>query len=294
MHLSDWFTSHDASLLALDTSVWDDPRITLVTSDKVEAIDRDAQIVTTASGTTYSYDRLVLATGSWAWAPRAEGKDLPGSFSYRTVEDVERLAEWVTTRGKALGRPLRGMVVGGGVLGLEAAAALKDMDVDTTVVEFADRLMSVQLDQGGGEMLRLPIKDLGIAVRTGVGATRFTPAGDGAMGTAYLSDETELPVDVVVFSTGIRPRDRAGPRGRARDRRARRRGRRRHLQDLRPGDLGHRRVRVLRRRVRRPHRPRKRHGRRRRRPLPGRRAHPSSRRRRHQAQRGGRRRGRLR
>ncbi|HOZ59098.1 MAG TPA: nitrite reductase large subunit NirB [Nakamurella multipartita] len=208
VHLSDWFTGHDAGSLALDTSVWDDPRITLVTGDKVEAIDRDAQIVMTAAGTTHSYDRLVLATGSWAWAPRAEGKDLPGSFSYRTVEDVERLTEWVTTRGKALGRPLRGMVVGGGVLGLEAAAALTNMDVDTTVVEYADRLMSVQLDQGGGEMLRLPISDLGIGVRTGVGATRFTSAGDGAMGTAYLSDETELPVDVVVFSTGIRPRDR--------------------------------------------------------------------------------------
>lgn len=208
VHLSDWFTGHDASLLALDPAVWDDPRITLVTGDKVEAIDRDAQLVTTASGTVHSYDRLVLATGSWAWAPRAEGKDLPGSFSYRTVEDVERLSEWVTTRGRALGRPLRGMVVGGGVLGLEAAAALNDMGVDTTVVEYADRLMSVQLDQGGGEMLRLPISDLGIGVRTGVGATRFTPAGDGAMGTAYLSDETELPVDVVVFSTGIRPRDR--------------------------------------------------------------------------------------
>lgn len=208
VHLSDLFTSHDASLLTLDSSVWDDPRITLVTGDKVEAIDRDAQIVTTASGTTFSYDRLVLATGSWAWAPHAEGRDLPGSFSYRTAEDVERMCEWVATRGKALGRPLRGVVVGGGVLGLEAAAALRNMDVDTTVVEFADRLMSVQLDQGGGEMLRLPIEDLGIHVRTNVGATRFTPAGDGAMGTAYLSDETELPVDVVVFSTGIRPRDR--------------------------------------------------------------------------------------
>ncbi|WP_396126908.1 nitrite reductase large subunit NirB [Brachybacterium huguangmaarense] len=208
VHLSNWFTRHDASMLALDPSVWDDPRITLVAGDKVEAVDRAAQTVTTASGTVHRYDRLVLATGSWAWAPRAEGKDLPGSFSYRTVEDVERLAEWVATRGAALGRPLRGMVVGGGVLGLEAAAALKNMDVDTTVVEFADRLMSVQLDQGGGEMLRLLIEDLGIHARTGVGATRFTPAGDGAMGTAYLSDETELPVDVVVFSTGIRPRDR--------------------------------------------------------------------------------------
>ncbi len=208
VHLSNWFTRKDASMLALDTAVWDDPRIELVTGDKVEAIDRDAQTVTTAAGVVHPYDRLVLATGSWAWAPRAEGKDLPGSFSYRTVEDVENLAAWVADRSQALGRPLRGVVVGGGVLGLEAAAALKNMEVDTTVVEFADRLMSVQLDQGGGEMLRLLIEDLGIHVRTGVGANRFTAADDGAMGTAHLSDDSEVPADVVVFSTGIRPRDR--------------------------------------------------------------------------------------
>ncbi|GAB2545546.1 nitrite reductase large subunit NirB [Brachybacterium huguangmaarense] len=208
VHLSNWFTRHDGSMLAMDPTVWDDPRITLVTGDEATSIERDAQTVTTASGTVHPYDRLVLATGSWAWAPRAEGKDLPGSFSYRTVEDVERLAEWVSVRSGALGRPLRGVVVGGGVLGLEAAAALKGMDVDTTVVEFADRLMSVQLDQGGGEMLRLLMQDQGIHVRTGVGASRFSPAGDGAMGMAHLSDDTELAVDVVVFSTGIRPRDR--------------------------------------------------------------------------------------
>lgn len=208
VHLSNWFTRHDAGMLALDPSIWEDPRIALVTGDGVESLDRDAQTVTTASGAVHSYDRLVLATGSWAWAPRAEGKDLPGSFSYRTVEDVERLAEWVSVRSDRLGRPLSGIVVGGGVLGLEAAAALMGMEVDTTVVEFADRVMSVQLDQGGGEMLRLLVEDLGIHVRTGVGASRFTPAGDGAMGTAHLSDETEVPADVVVFSTGIRPRDR--------------------------------------------------------------------------------------
>ncbi len=210
VHLSDWFGHRRAEMLALDTGVWADPRITLVTGDAAESVDRSAHTVTCASGTVHEYDRLVLATGSWAWAPRAEGKDLPGSFSYRTVDDVESLAAWVAERGEALGREVRGVVVGGGVLGLEAAAALQDLGARSTVVEFADRLMAVQLDDGGGEMLRLLIQDKGIEVRTGVGATAFRPAEDGAIGTAELTDGSELPADVVVFSTGIRPRDRIG------------------------------------------------------------------------------------
>ena len=210
VHLSDWFGHRRAEMLALDTGVWADPRITLVTGDAAESLDRSAHTVTCASGTVHEYDRLVLATGSWAWAPRAEGKDLPGSFSYRTVDDVESLAAWVAERGEALGREVRGVVVGGGVLGLEAAAALQDLGARSTVVEFADRLMAVQLDDGGGEMLRLLIQDKGIEVRTGVGATAFRPAEDGAIGTAELTDGSELPADVVVFSTGIRPRDRIG------------------------------------------------------------------------------------
>ena len=210
VHLSDWFGHRRAEMLALDTGVWADPRITLVTGDAAESLDRSAHTITCASGTVHEYDRLVLATGSWAWAPRAEGKDLPGSFSYRTVDDVESLAAWVAERGEALGREVRGVVVGGGVLGLEAAAALQDLGARSTVVEFADRLMAVQLDDGGGEMLRLLIQDKGIEVRTGVGATAFRPAEDGAIGTAELTDGSELPADVVVFSTGIRPRDRIG------------------------------------------------------------------------------------
>ena len=210
VHLSDWFGHRRAEMLALDTGVWADPRITLVTGDAAESLDRSAHTITCASGTVHEYDRLVLATGSWAWAPRAEGKDLPGSFSYRTVDDVESLAAWVAERGEALGREVRGVVVGGGVLGLEAAAALQDLGAHSTVVEFADRLMAVQLDDGGGEMLRLLIQDKGIEVRTGVGATAFRPAADGAIGTAELTDGSELPADVVVFSTGIRPRDRIG------------------------------------------------------------------------------------
>ena len=210
VHLSTWFGHRRAEMLALDPGVWADPRITLLTGDAAAGVDRAARTVTCSSGTVHEYDRLVLATGSWAWAPRAEGRDLPGAFSYRTVDDVRALADWVAERGERLGRRVRGVVVGGGVLGLEAAAALQDLGAHSTVVEFADRLMAVQLDDGGGEMLRLLVEDRGIEVRTGVGAAAFRPADDGAMGIAELTDGSELTADVVVFSTGIRPRDRLG------------------------------------------------------------------------------------
>ncbi|UVY82613.1 nitrite reductase large subunit NirB [Brachybacterium sp. NBEC-018] len=208
VHLSDWFSSRRPELLELDTTVWEDPRITLVTGDAAASIGREAHTVTTRSGAVHPYDQLVLATGSWPWAPRAEGGDLPGIFSYRTLEDVEQLAEWTGLRSEALGRPLHGVVVGGGVLGLEAAASLQGLGAAVTVVEFADRLMAVQLDQGGGEMLRLLAQDRGLAVRTGVGASAMRPSGDGAVATMVLTDGEEVPADVVVLSTGIRPRDR--------------------------------------------------------------------------------------
>jgi nitrite reductase (NADH) large subunit len=208
VHLSEWFATRDADALSMGVEVWDDPRVTLLTGDGVASLDRHANVVTTKSGHQVHYDRAVLATGSWAWTPRAEGTDLPGTFTYRTMDDVVRIEEWVRLRGKALGRQVRGVVVGGGVLGLEAAAALQSLGASATVVEFTDHLMSAQLDQGGGEMLRLLVEDMGMTIRTGVGATRFLPAGDGPVGVAVLSDGSTESADVVVFSVGIRPRDR--------------------------------------------------------------------------------------
>ncbi len=208
VHLSEFFGGRSADDLTMDPAVWDDPRTELVTGDAVAAVDREAQTVTTRSGRVLAYDHLVLATGSWAWTPRTEGTDLPGVFSYRTMADVQSLREYVELRTERLGRTLHGVVVGGGVLGLEAAAALQGLGTSATVVEFADRLMSVQLDDAGGEALRVLVADRGIDVRTSTGATGLTAAGDGAVGVMDLSDGSRIPADVVIFSTGIRPRDR--------------------------------------------------------------------------------------
>ncbi|MGW6131616.1 nitrite reductase large subunit NirB [Cellulomonas sp. NPDC055163] len=208
VHLSEFFTGRDAGALTLPGSPWLDPRVQLRTGDPVRSIDRDARTVTTRSGRVEAYDQLVLATGSWAWTPRTEGTDLPGVFTYRTLADVEALRDWVARRTGELGRPLAGAVVGGGVLGLEAAAALQTLGTSATVVEFADRLMNVQLDDGGGEALRVLVTGLGMDVRTSTGATRLGAAGDGAVATMDLSDGSSVAADVVVFSTGVRPRDR--------------------------------------------------------------------------------------
>jgi nitrite reductase (NADH) large subunit len=208
VHLSEYFAGRTGADLTLARTPWEHPSATLRTGDPVARIDRDARTVTTRSGHVEPYDHLVLATGSWAWTPRTEGTDLPGVFTYRTMADVEALRSWVAARTQALGRPLHGAVVGGGVLGLEAAAALQGLGTSATVVEFADRLMSVQLDDGGGEALRVLVTGLGMQVRTSTGATRLAPAPDGAVATMDLSDGSIVPADVVVFSTGVRPRDR--------------------------------------------------------------------------------------
>jgi nitrite reductase (NADH) large subunit len=208
VHLSDVFAGRADADLVLDPAPWEDPRVELVVGDRVVALDREQRVVRTVSGREVPYDTLVLATGSWSWVPRTEGTDLPGVLGYRTLEDLAALRTWVADRSAALGRPLRGAVVGGGVLGLEAAAALRTLDVRPTVVEFADRLMAVQLDAGGGEALRVLVTGLGIEVRTSTAATRVVAAPDGTVGALELSTGDTLPADVVVYSTGIRPRDR--------------------------------------------------------------------------------------
>ncbi|WP_146805555.1 nitrite reductase large subunit NirB [Cellulomonas persica] len=208
VHLSDAITGATAADLTLNPAVWDDERVELVTGDAVASIDRDARTVATRSGRVIAYDDLVLATGSWPWVPRTEGADLPGVLAYRTLDDIARIKDWVADRAAALGRPVRGAVVGGGVLGLEAAAALQHLGATATVVEFADRLMAVQLDAGGGEALRVLVAGKGMDVRTTSAATRVVPGPDGTVAGLELSTGELLDVDVVIFSTGIRPRDR--------------------------------------------------------------------------------------
>ncbi len=187
--------------------------ITARLGERIVAIDRSAHTVRTDAGEDIPYEKLVLATGSAPFVPPVPGRDRPGCFVYRTLEDLEAI------RAAAADAKV-GVVVGGGLLGLEAARALRDLGLETHVVELAPRLMALQVDEGGGGMLRRKIEALGVHVHTGK-STQGITCGAGARHRMTFADGYELETDLIVFSAGIRPRDelareaglKLGPRG---------------------------------------------------------------------------------
>ncbi|PRY73195.1 nitrite reductase large subunit NirB [Halomonas ventosae] len=199
VHLSEYFTGRDADALALCDADWYAANgIELRLSQAVTGIDRDAGEVVTAKG-RLPYDRLVLATGSYPFVPPMPGSDRPGCLVYRTLDDLDAIraaAEHAST----------GVVVGGGLLGLEAANALRGLNLETAVVEFAPRLMPMQVDAEGGELLREKIEALGVQVHTDR-ATQRIEDGVDARHRMVFQDDKVLEADLIVFSAGIRPRD---------------------------------------------------------------------------------------
>ncbi|MGW1287135.1 nitrite reductase large subunit NirB [Streptomyces sp. NPDC002586] len=175
--------------------------IELYLGDPAETVDREARKVTARSGQVFDYDVLVLATGSYPFVPPVPGKDAVGCFVYRTIEDLLAIEEYAKSKATT------GAVVGGGLLGLEAAGALKGLGLTSHIVEFAPRLMPVQVDEGGGAALLRTIEDMGLTVHTGVGTQEIVTDDAGAVTGMKLSDGSELATDLVVFSAGVRPRD---------------------------------------------------------------------------------------
>jgi nitrite reductase (NADH) large subunit len=198
--LTGFFSGKSAAALSLVTpAFFETSGITLHLNDKAAIIDRAAKLVRTAQGRELNYDKLVLATGSYPFVPPLPGKDRPGCFVYRTIEDLEAIT--AASKDKKVG-----VVIGGGLLGLEAAKALKDLGLETHVVEFAPRLMAVQIDDGGGRILRKKIELIGVKVHTGKNTSAIE---DGATASHKMkfADRSALETDVIVFSAGIRPRD---------------------------------------------------------------------------------------
>ncbi|SAK58857.1 nitrite reductase [NAD(P)H] large subunit [Caballeronia calidae] len=200
VHLTEFFTGKSADDLSLvEEGFFERSGYALKLNARAVAIDRAARTVTVSNGDVLAYDKLVLATGSYPFVPSVEGKDRNGCFVYRTIEDLEAM--------QAFGaRSKTGTVVGGGLLGLEAAKALRDMGLETHVVEFAPRLMAVQVDDGGGRVLRGKIEELGVTVHTGKNTLAIVD-GEGAVNRMNFADDTHLDTDMIVFSAGIRPRD---------------------------------------------------------------------------------------
>ena len=190
-------TAADLSLVAAD--FFENNSITTHLAERAVAIDREVRLVRTSNGREIEYDTLVLATGSHPFVPPLPGRERDACHVYRTIEDLESI------RASAAGARV-GAVIGGGLLGLEAAKALLDLGLETHVVEFAPRLMALQVDAGGGGMLRRKIEALGVRVHTGKN-TREIVAGSAARHRMNFLDETSLDTDLIVFSAGIRPRD---------------------------------------------------------------------------------------
>jgi nitrite reductase (NADH) large subunit len=214
VHLSEFFAGKSAQDLSLVApGFFERDNLLLKLNARAVAVDRGARTVTLASGEVLGYDKLVFATGSYPFVPPLEGKDRKDCFVYRTIEDLEAMLEC----GK---RSRSGVVIGGGLLGLECAKALRDMQLATHVVEFAPRLMAVQVDDGGARVLRTRIEELGVTVHTQKNTIAIVDGEDGAHRMQF-ADGTHLDTDMIVFSAGIRPRDdlaRAtglaiGPRG---------------------------------------------------------------------------------
>ncbi|WP_043676642.1 nitrite reductase large subunit NirB [Streptomyces xylophagus] len=202
VQLTAYFSGRTPEELSLtDPEFIKDHGIELYIGDPAETVDRAARTVTARSGLTVEYDTLVLATGSYPFVPPVPGKDSDGCFVYRTIEDLLAIEEYARSRATT------GAVVGGGLLGLEAAGALKGLGLATHIVEFAPRLMPVQVDEGGGAALLRTIEDMGLTVHTGTGTQEILADADGAVTGMKLSDGSELATDMVVFSAGVRPRD---------------------------------------------------------------------------------------
>ncbi|UCF22687.1 MAG: FAD-dependent oxidoreductase, partial [Ralstonia sp.] len=198
VHLSEFFsgkTAEDLSLVA--PGFFDRDDVVLRLNARATSIDLAAKQVTTSTGEVLPYDKLVIATGSSPFVPPIPGKDRKDCFVYRTIEDLEAMLE-CSQRAKS------GVVVGGGLLGLECAKALRDMKLEQThVVEFAGRLMAMQVDDGGGRMLRRKIEDLGVTVHTQKNTVEIVDGVEGKHRMQF-ADGTHLDADMIVFSAGIR------------------------------------------------------------------------------------------
>jgi nitrite reductase (NADH) large subunit len=214
VHLSEFFAGKSAADLSLVApGFFERAGLQLKLNAKAVAVDRAARRVTLASGEVLAYDKLVFATGSTPFVPQLAGRERKDCFVYRTIEDLEAMLEC----GQ---RARSGVVVGGGLLGLECAKALRDMKLAAHVVEFAPRLMAVQVDEPGARMLRSKIEELGVTVHTQKNTLAIVD-GEQAMHRMQFADGSHLETDMIVFSAGIRPRDELarsaglapGPRG---------------------------------------------------------------------------------
>jgi nitrite reductase (NADH) large subunit len=218
--LTSYFETRDPSALSMTsefqadgtTSWYTDHNVQLHLNDKVVQVDTQQQTVTSATGKTVPYDVCVMATGSFPFVPPIPGKQRPGVFVYRTIEDLEAMLHYAKEHNVQ-----SAAVIGGGLLGLEAAKAAKDIGIPAShIIEFAPILMCRQIDDGGHALLTKKIESMGIQVHCNArteaivgqdGSTDMESMSPVAALTFSNDDWDDLPVQMVIVSAGIKPRD---------------------------------------------------------------------------------------
>jgi nitrite reductase (NADH) large subunit len=218
VHLSEYFSLESPDDLLLAPLNWyQENNITLRTSELISWIDTENKKVFTHKDESFDYDYLVLSTGSSPFIPPIKGVEKEGIFIYRTIEDLEAIQNYAD-KLKSKGR-FQSAVLGGGLLGLEAANASKELGMTTHVIEFATKLMPRQLDQVASDLLQSKIESLGLKVHLGKNSKEII--GESEIEAIAFTDGTSLPIDMIIISAGIRPRDEVakssgiavGPRG---------------------------------------------------------------------------------
>ncbi|KAJ8606625.1 hypothetical protein CTAYLR_008381 [Chrysophaeum taylorii] len=214
VRLTSWFETRDANALSLVGEYAEDGQgewyreredsVTVRVGEKAEKLDLEKKTAVSTSGDVMPYDVAVLATGSYPFVPPIEGKDLKGVFVYRTIDDLEALVAYQKAHGIE-----RAAVIGGGLLGLEAAKALHDLGLATSILEYAPILMCRQIDQGGHDALLSKVEALGLEVKCNARVAEFLGDDQGVVaGVRYSNDGWDDDrVGIVVISAGIRPRD---------------------------------------------------------------------------------------
>ncbi|HET9744115.1 MAG TPA: nitrite reductase large subunit NirB [Chitinophagaceae bacterium] len=200
VHLSEFFSGKSAEELTIAPASWyADNNITLHLGDPVQHIDRFNKKIRSFHGIETRYDVLILATGSSAFVPSIPGVEKEGVFIYRTIEDLEMMSAFAK-------HAETGAVIGGGLLGLEAAKAMIDLGLTHThVIEFAPRLMPRQIDDVGSNILQNKLQSLGLTIHTNKNTTAII--GEDCINAMQFSDDTKIDVDMLVISAGIKPRD---------------------------------------------------------------------------------------
>jgi len=197
--LTQFFAHNDAEKLMLARKEWySENHIDLHLADRAVSIDRQNKIIRSQKGEKIPYDKVIIATGSYPFVPSVPGIKNRGVFVYRTINDLEMIIQYAKNSKKAA-------VIGGGLLGLEAAKAALDLGLETHVLEFAPRLMPRQIDDAGSKILVQKIEELGVQVH-------LNKATDAVLGESKVTgirfqDGEELELDMIIVSAGIRPRD---------------------------------------------------------------------------------------